>query len=291
MTPPLPPIGPAGLPLGVGIGLKREHCNALLADPSPVDFVEVHAENFMSDGGPNLALLDRIAETWPLSLHGVALSLGSEAPLDRAHLLRLRRLIDRAQPASFSEHLAWSSHDGNYFNDLLPVAYNTATLQRVINHVDEAQDFLGRKLLLENPSTYIELAASTWHEAEFLAEIARKTGCGLLLDLNNLYVSSQNHGWPIDDWLGRFPLDQVGEIHLAGHERVADAAGRPLLIDSHGDAVSAPVYDLLAQVTARGGRLPVLIERDNNLPPLSALLTEVATARACITRSASTVAA
>ena len=291
MTTPLPPFGPAGLPLGVGIGLKREHCNALLADPSSVDFVEVHAENFMSDGGPNLALLDRIAETWPLSLHGVALSLGGEAPLDRAHLMRLRRLIDRVQPASFSEHLAWSSHDGNYFNDLLPVAYDTATLQRVISHVDEAQDFLGRQLLLENPSTYVELATSTWHEAEFLAEIARKTGCGLLLDLNNLYISSHNHGWPIDDWLGRIPLDKVGEIHLAGHERVTDEAGQMLLIDSHGDAVSAPVYDLLAQVTALGGHRPVLIERDNNVPPLAELLTEVETARACIARAANAEAA
>ena len=291
MTPPHPPIGPAGLPFGVGIGLKREHCHALLADPSPVDFVEVHAENFMSDGGPNLALLDRIAGTWPLSIHGVALSLGGEAPLDRAHLLRLRRLIDRVQPASFSEHLAWSSHDGNYFNDLLPVAYDTGTLQRVISHVDEAQDFLGRQLLLENPSTYVELATSTWHEAEFLAEIARKTGCGLLLDLNNLYISSHNHGWAIDDWLGRFPLGSVREIHLAGHERITDEAGHPLLIDSHGDAVSAPVYDLLAQVTALGGRLPVLIERDNNVPPLSELLTEVEAARACIAASASVEAA
>lgn len=291
MKKPIPPIGLAGLPPGVGIGLKREHCKALLADPSPVDFVEIHAENFMSDGGPNLALLDRIAETWPLSIHGVGLSLGGEAPLDRAHLLRLRRLIDRAQPASFSEHLAWSSHDGNYFNDLLPVAYDTATLQRVINHVDEAQDFLGRQLLLENPSTYVELATSTWHEAEFLAEIARKTGCGLLLDLNNLYISSRNHGWAINDWLDRIPLDEVGEIHLAGHELVADEAGQPLLIDSHGDAVSAPVYDLLAQVTALGGHRPVLIERDNNVPPLAELLTEVETARACIARAASAEAA
>jgi uncharacterized protein (UPF0276 family) len=280
MKKPMASSGLAGLPLGVGIGLKREHCQALLADPSPVDFVEIHAENFMSEGGPNLALLDRIAESWPLSIHGVALSLGGEAPLDREHLLRLRRLLDRAQPAAFSEHLAWSSHDGAYFNDLLPVTYNTATLKRVIDHIDLAQSYLGRQLLLENPSTYVELARSTWHEAEFLAEIARQTGCGLLLDLNNLYVSSQNHGWAIDEWLDRIPLEPVGEIHLAGHEFVEDQVGHPLLIDSHGDPVSEAVYALLAQVTSLAGRRPVLIERDNNVPLLAALLQEVETVRA-----------
>jgi uncharacterized protein len=274
-----PSSGLAGLPHGVGIGLKREHCQALLTDPSPVDFVEIHAENFMSAGGPNLALLDRIAATWPLSIHGVALSLGGEAPLDQDHLLRLRRLLDRAQPTVFSEHLAWSSHDGVYFNDLLPVAYDTATLQRVIDHIDLTQSFLDRPILLENPSTYVEMAKSTWHEAEFLGEIARKTGCGLLLDLNNLYVSSQNHGWAISDWLDCFPLEQVGEIHLAGHERVEDEAGHPLLIDSHGDPVSEAVFDLFAQVTSLAGPRPVLVERDNNVPSLEDFLQEVGSVR------------
>lgn len=272
---PEPSSGTAGLPRGVGIGLKREHCLALLADPSPVAFVEIHAENFMSEGGPNLALLDRIAQTWPLSIHGVALSLGGEASLDREHLSRLRRLLMRAEPAMFSEHLAWSSHDGVYFNDLLPVAYDTPTLQRVIDHVDLAQSYLGRRILLENPATYIELAKSTWHEAEFLREIVRKTGCGLLLDLNNLYVSSQNHGWAKDDWLRRIPLEQVEEIHLAGHERIEDEAGATILIDSHGDPVSEAVFDLLAQVTSLIGPRPILIERDNNVPPLEDLLQEV----------------
>lgn len=291
MNKPYPSSGLAGLPQGVGIGLKREHSQALLANPSPVDFVEIHAENFMSEGGPNLALLDRIAETWPLSIHGVALSLGGNAPLDPDHLLRLRRLLDRAQPAAFSEHLAWSSHDGIYFNDLLPVTYDTATLKRVINHIDLAQDYLGRQILLENPSTYIELAKSTWHEAEFLGEIARKTGCGLLLDLNNLYVSTQNHGWSVDEWLVRIPLEQVGEIHLAGHELIEDEAGHSLVIDSHGHLVSGAVYDLLAQVTALDGPRPVLIERDNNVPPLSILLEEVETVRAYQSGTASAEAA
>lgn len=279
---PDPASRPAGLPNGVGIGLKREHCQALLADPSPIDFVEIHAENFMSEGGPNLALLDRIAETWPLSIHGVALSLGGEAPLDREHLVRLRKLLDRVHPAAFSEHLAWSSHDGIYFNDLLPVAYDTATLTRVIEHVDIAQSYLGRQLLLENPSTYVELTQSTWHEAEFLSEIARKTGCGLLLDLNNLYVSSLNHGWSIADWLSRVRLSQVGEIHVAGHELIEDEAGQDLLIDSHGEPVSEPVFELLARVADLAGPRPVLIERDNNLPALPMLLQEVDAVRACM---------
>lgn len=280
MNTPTPSSRLVGLPHGVGIGFKREHSPVLLANSSLVDFVEVHAENFMSAGGPNMILLDRIADTWPLSIHGVALSLGGEAPLDREHLLRLRRLLDRVRPAAFSEHLAWSSHDGVFFNDLLPVAYDTVTMKRVIEHIDQAQSFLGRQILLENPSTYIELSKSTWHEAEFLAEISRKTGCGLLMDLNNLYVSSQNHGWAIDDWLARIPLEQVGEIHLAGHEYAEDEAGRPLLIDSHGDPVSEPVYDLLEQVVSRVGRRPVLIERDNNVPPLAELLREVDVVRA-----------
>jgi len=285
---PIPtfPSGQGVLPHGVGIGLKREHVTALLADSSPVDFVEIHAENFMSAGGPNLSLLDRIADTWPLSIHGVGLSIGGENRLDQEHLLRLRALIDRARPASFSEHLAWSSHDGVYFNDLLPVAYDTPTLERVIDNVNEAQDFLGVKLLLENPSTYVELSQSTWHEAEFLKEIARKTGCGLLLDVNNLYVSSQNHGWSVQDWLARISLDAVGEVHVAGHERTDDAAGRPLLIDSHGEAVSAPVFELLEQVIALGGTRPVLIERDNDVPPLAELLLEVARVGEAIAQAA-----
>ena len=274
LSKPIPSAGPGGLPRGVGIGLKRAHCEALLADPSLVDFVEIHAENFMSAGGPNLRLLDRIADTWPLSIHGVGLSIGGAGRLDIEHLQRLRTLIDRSSPASFSEHLAWSSHGGVYFNDLLPVAYDSATLQRVIDNVNEAQDFLGLALLLENPSTYVELSHSSWHEAEFLKEIARKTGCGLLLDVNNLYVSCQNHGWSAQDWLARFAMDRVGEIHVAGHEQISDGNGQALLIDSHGSPVSVEVFELLQYVIARDGNRPVLVERDNDIPPLDDLLLE-----------------
>lgn len=282
LSKPTPPPGQGVLPRGVGIGLKREHVDALLADPTPVDFVEIHAENFMSAGGPTLRLLDRIVATWSLSIHGVGLSIGSEERLDQEHLKRLRTLIDRTSPASFSEHLAWSSHDGIYFNDLLPVAYDSPTLARVIDNIDEAQDYLGVRLLLENPSTYVELSQSTWHEADFLGEITRKTGCGLLLDVNNLYVSSQNHGWSIHDWLARINLDVVGEIHVAGHEKIPDETGKALLIDNHGAPVSAPVFELLAQVIERGGNRPVLLERDNDVPPLAELLQEAADIRALV---------
>ena len=286
LSAPIPPTGPGRLPPGVGIGLKRAHCEALLADPSLVDFVEIHAENFMSAGGPNLTLLDRIAEAWPLSIHGVGLSIGGKERLDREHLQRLRRLIDRTRSASFSEHLAWSSHDGVYFNDLLPVVYDTPTLNRVIANINEAQDFLGVRMLLENPSTYVAFSASSWHEAEFLQQIAQSTGCGLLLDVNNLYVSCYNHDWSAQDWLSHIALDLVGEIHVAGHEAIQDADGQTLLIDSHGDPVGEPVFELLEHVISRGGIRPVLVERDNDIPPLSALLQETDQVRQIIGRAA-----
>ncbi len=284
----IPHSGLGGLPPGMGIGLKRAHCEALLADPSLVDFVEIHAENFMSAGGPNLILLDRIAETWPLSIHGVGLSIGGKERLDREHLQRLRGLIDRTSPASFSEHLAWSSHDGVYFNDLLPVVYDTPSLNRVVDNINEVQDFLGVRMLLENPSTYVAFSTSSWHEAEFLQQIAQSTGCGLLLDVNNLYVSCHNHDWSPQDWLSHIALDLVDEIHVAGHEAIQDAEGQILLIDSHGDPVGEPVFELLEHVITRGGIRPVLVERDNDIPPLSELLRETDQVRQILERAACT---
>jgi uncharacterized protein (UPF0276 family) len=283
---PLPPAARRGLPPSAGLGLHREHLDEVLAGAGQLGFIEIHAENFMSAGGPNLALLDTLANQYPISLHGVALSLGGEAELDRAHLQRLRRIIDRVAPASFSEHLAWSSHDGIYFNDLLPIAYDAATLWRVADHVDAAQSALGMRLLLENPSTYVTHASSTWDEVDFLAEIARRTGCGLLLDINNALVSSVNHDWNVDDYLQRFPLGLVGEIHLAGHAEATDAAGQPLLIDSHGAAIAELVWSLYADVIARAGPLPTLIERDNDIPPFAAAAAEVARAAAILSRHA-----
>ncbi|OYU14126.1 MAG: hypothetical protein CFE37_12580 [Alphaproteobacteria bacterium PA4] len=266
---------PPGLPLSAGLGLHREHLDEVLAGAGQVSFLEIHAENFMSAGGPTLTLLDRLAALYPISLHGVALSLGGEEPLDAGHLHRLRRIIDRIAPASFSEHLAWSSHDGVYLNDLLPLAYDQASLLRVVEHVDQAQSALGMRLLLENPATYVSHRQSTWDEVDFLAEIARRSGCGLLLDINNVLVSSVNHGRDPRDYLQRFPLTLVGEIHLAGHEQDRDDEGQLLLVDTHGDAIAEPVWRLFAETIARSGPLPTLIERDNDIPSFAEMAAEL----------------
>ncbi|HRC38111.1 MAG TPA: DUF692 domain-containing protein, partial [Rubrivivax sp.] len=246
-----------------GLGLKTSHVAQVLEGGAAVDFFEVHAENYMVDGGPFLRHLERVRERWPLSIHGVGLSIGGEGPLDQAHLARLATLLERYQPAWFSEHLAWSSHGGHWFNDLLPLPYDAATLQRVCDHVDEVQQRLRRRLLLENPSTYVEFAASTMNEAQFLNEVVRRTGCGLLLDVNNAYVNAVNHAGDAAAFIAALPAAAVGEIHLAGFAEDADAAGDRLLIDDHGSPVADTVWSLYAQATARLGPVPTLIERDN----------------------------
>lgn len=263
-----------GLPLGAGVGLKRQLVSPLLANPTSVDFIEVHAENYMS-GSRQLEMLQDLSKTWPVSVHGVALSLGGEDPLDRAHLGRLKRLLDTVKPASFSEHIAWSSHNGVYFNDLLPLPYNAQSLEHLSARVDEAQQFLGRWMLLENPSSYVRFETDTMAEADFIAALVERTGCGLLLDINNLHVSAQNHGWDALDWLARLPLGAVGEVHLAGHERTLDADGAELLIDTHGAPVADPVWNLFSDFLVLAGPRPTLIERDNNVPAFEALLEEV----------------
>jgi uncharacterized protein (UPF0276 family) len=237
----------------------------------------------MGDGGPAHAQLTALRSQFALSVHGVGLSIGGHAPLDRAHLARLRRLCDRYQPESFSEHLAWSSHGQNFYNDLLPLPYTEATLARVIAHVDETQEAIGRPLLLENPATYLQFADSTIPETVFLAEISRRTGCGLLLDVNNVFVSATNHGFDASAYLARFPLERVAEIHLAGHDRDADAA-TPLLIDSHGAPVADAVWQLYAHLIARSGAKPTLIEWDNNLPDWPTLRSEAARAEEVLAR-------
>ncbi len=264
----------ANLPASAGVGFKPEHAAAILAAPQPIGFFEVHAENYMGAGGPPHAQLTALRERYALSVHGVGLSIGSTEPLDRAHLTSLRKLCDRYAPASFSEHLAWSSHDGVYFNDLLPLPYTGQTLARVADHVDEVQTALGRQMLLENPSTYLDFAASTIEEVDFLAEISRRTGCGLLLDINNVFVSATNHGRSALDYLDRFPLDRVFEIHLGGHDADTGDAGEPLLIDSHRVAVASEVWALYRQVIARTGALPTLIEWDNDVPDWPTLRAE-----------------
>ena len=256
----------SNLPPRAGIGFKPQHFKDIIAAPQPLGFFEVHAENYMGDGGPPHAQLGALRERYALSIHGVGLSIGSIGPLDRHHLARLKALCDRYEPESFSEHLAWSSHDGVYFNDLLPLPYTSNTLARVAQHIDEVQSVLGRTMLLENPSSYIRLADSTIPEVDFLAEISRRTGCGLLLDINNVFVSARNHDTASLAYLEEFPLDRVKEIHLGGHHEDIDDAGAPLLIDDHGSPVADAVWTLYQHVVDRTGPIPTLIEWDNDIP-------------------------
>ncbi|GGC04505.1 UPF0276 protein [Marinobacterium zhoushanense] len=262
------------LPRAGGIGLKPEHFIDLLESRPAIGFVEVHAENYMVPGGPYHHYLSQVHQHYALSVHGVGLSIGGDAPLDEAHLQRLVRLLDRHQPERFSEHLAWSSHGGRFFNDLLPLPYTEARLQRVCEHVDQVQQRLNRQILLENPATYIQFTASSIPETEFLSEVIARTGCGLLLDVNNVYVSCINHGLNSHDYIRALPCERVGEIHLAGFSRDQDAAGAPLLIDSHGSAVAEAVWQLYEFTLELTGPVATLIERDNNLPPLPILLAE-----------------
>lgn len=271
------------LPAGAGIGAKPRHYEALLGDSAGPAFIEVHAENFMGAGGPPHAWLARLRERYCLSIHGVGLSIGGET-LDAAHLERLARVVERHAPAAVSEHLAWSSHGEVYFNDLLPPRYDRATLGRVCEHVDRVQGRLGRRLLMENPSTYLEHAGADYDEAQFLSELVRRSGCGLLLDLNNAYVSARNHGRDAFAWLDAVPLDAVGQVHLAGHARDRDGAGDELLIDDHGSAVSAPVWELFEATLARIGPVPTLIEWDTDVPGYEVLMSEAKAAEARLAR-------
>jgi uncharacterized protein (UPF0276 family) len=264
----------------IGIGLKTQHVGALLARPTALDFVEVHAENYMVRGGPFLAHLEKVRERHALSVHGVGLSIGGSGPLDAGHLERLAALVRRFEPRWVSEHLAWSSHGGVCFNDLLPVPYDGPTLQRVCDHVDQVQQRLNRRLLLENPSTYVEFDASTMDEAQFIGEVVRRTGCGLLLDVSNAYVSAVNHGRDAVACIDALPLEAVGEVHLAGFAEDRDAAGDRLLIDAHGSPIDDAVWDLYRHAIGRIGATPTLIERDHNVPSLDTLLAEAERARA-----------
>jgi uncharacterized protein (UPF0276 family) len=261
------------IPARGGIGLKSEHYRAVLADRPDVGFFEIHAENYMGDGGPPHRYLTAIRDAYPLSLHGVGLSIGGPDPLDGAHLARLKALMERYEPGLFSEHLAWSTHDSGYLADLLPLPYTAVTLQSVCDHIDETQLALGRQMLLENPSSYLRFSDSTMEEPEFIAEIARRTGCGLLLDINNVFISAKNLGLAARDYLAAYPLALVQEIHLAGHDTVTDAGGT-VLIDTHGAAVDADVWQLYALAVERTGPRPTLIERDSNVPPLAELVAE-----------------
>ena len=269
------------LPAAPGLGFKAEHFAAIRETGPALGFFEVHAENYMGEGGRPHAQLAALRADYAISLHGVGLSIGGPGALDREHLARLRRLCDRYAPESFSEHLAWSSHDGAYLNDLLPLPYTAETLGIVCDHIDGVQEALGRRMLLENPSTYVFFAQSTLEETEFLAEVVRRTGCGLLLDVNNVFVSATNHRTDPLAYLAAFPLHAVGEIHLGGFFEEALPSG-PLLIDSHNAPVADPVWELFEAVLERTGPLPTLIEWDNDVPPFTTLLREAERAGAVL---------
>jgi hypothetical protein len=272
------------LPATPGVGYKPQHFNDILADPTPVGWLEIHAENYMGDGGRPLAQLRALAERFPISVHGVGLSIGGEAPLDPDHLARLKHLVGWLRPASFSEHLAWSTHESAFLNDLLPLPYTSDTLARVCTHVEQVQEALARPMLLENPSSYLAFAESTWSEPDFLREVSRRTGCGLLLDVNNVFVSATNLAYDPRAYIADFPLDAVGEIHLGGHDEDEDDHGAPLLIDSHGAPVVDPVWALLDHTLALSGPKPVLIEWDNDVPDWPTLAAEADRAAVALAR-------
>ena len=264
----------ADIPARAGVGLKAQHYGDILDGRPDIGWFEIHAENYMGDGGPPHHFLSRIREAYPLSLHGVGLSIGAARPLDREHLARLKAVNDRYEPGLFSEHLAWSTHNDTYFADLLPVPYTEETLQRVADHIDEVQDVMGRRMLLENPSTYLAFETSTMSELEFLIRLTNKTGCGLLLDVNNVFVSATNQGYSPEAYIDAFPLGAVGEIHLAGHAEDRDETGATLLIDAHDRHVADPVWALYRRVIGRTGPVPTLIEWDANVPDWATLLAE-----------------
>ena len=268
------------VPARAGVGLKAEHYRTIVETLPDIGFFEVHAENYMGAGGPPHRYLSAIRERYRLSLHGVGLSIGSDRPLDKEHLNRLNRLILLYRPGLFSEHLAWSSHDNGFLNDLLPVPYTAETLARVVEHVDQVQTALRRQMLLENPSTYVTFAESTYSEIDFIAEVVRHTGCGLLLDVNNVYVASTNQQWDPIAYIDAYPLAHVQEIHLAGHTTDADAKGRPLLIDTHNSPVDDIVWDLYAHTIGLTGPVPTLIEWDADVPAWPTLAAEAERAEA-----------
>jgi uncharacterized protein len=271
---------PGQIPARAGIGLRAPHLAEVQATGPAVAWLEVHAENYMG-GGSSLRNLEQIRRDYPISVHGVGLSLGSAGDLDERHLARLGRLVGRLEPALVSEHLSWSIAGGTYLNHLLPLPYTEETLSVLSRNVMRAQEHLGRVILVENPSSYLRFGHSTIPEPEFLAELVARTGCGLLCDVNNVYVSAQNFGLDANAYLDALPSAAVREIHLAGHT-TNDVDGRTILIDDHGAPVAAPVWTLYRYTLGRLGPVPTLVEWDTALPSLEVLLREARTADACL---------
>jgi len=258
--------------LGAGLGLKADHYEAAYDCAATGLWFEVHPENYMIDGGPRLAWLETVGSRHPLSLHGVSLSLAADCPPDTEHLTRLKALIDRVQPALVSEHLAWSTWRGQYHPDLLPFPRTEEALQRITDNIQRTQDFLGLRIAIENPSHYVRLNDHTVSEIDFLSELSQRTGCGLLLDINNVFLSAHNMGYDANAYVDEFPGSAIMEIHLAGHS--ADPGGAPLLIDTHDAPIAEDVWALYQRLIQRVGPRPTLIERDDNLPPFAELLLE-----------------
>ncbi|MGB1089054.1 MAG: DUF692 domain-containing protein [Alphaproteobacteria bacterium] len=267
------------LPACAGISLKADHYETIGQGNVSTGFLEVHAENYFGAGGTPHHWLSKARENHALSVHGVGLSLGSAARVDQDHLLRLKAVVDRYQPQQVSEHIAFARHEGAFLNDLLPLPYTDEALAWLVDNIDETQQALGQRILVENPSTYLTFAHSTLPETEFIVEACRKSGAGLLLDINNVYVCARNHGFEAAAWLADIPADLVGEIHLAGHT-VKQVEGVELRIDDHGSAVCKEVWALYESVIARIGPRPTLIEWDTDVPPLATLLAEAAKADA-----------
>jgi uncharacterized protein len=280
------PLRFPALPIGglAGTSFKHQHLAAILAEGHARGFFEVHAENYMGAGGPPHRALEAVRRDFPISLHGVCMSIGGERPLDKAHLARFRGLVERYEPALVSEHLAWSTHQTTYFNDLLPLPYTEATLGRVCDHIDQVQEAIRRPMLLENPATYVAFRDSTMSETDFIRDVARRSGCGLLLDVNNVFVSATNHGFSALDYLSDFPLANVGEIHLAGHAEASDDEGDLLLIDSHDGPVADAVWKLFEIVISRRGPVPTLVEWDSKIPDWPILKAEAAAAQSILDR-------
>ena len=280
------PLRFPALPIGglAGTSFKHQHLAEIRSQGGGRGFFEVHAENYMGAGGPPHRGLETLRCDFPISLHGVCMSIGGERPLDRTHLARFQHLVERYEPALVSEHLAWSTHETTYFNDLLPLPYTETTLRRVCDHIDQVQEAIRRPMLLENPSTYVAFRDSTMSETDFIRSVSRRTGCGLLLDVNNVFVSATNHGFSALDYLSDFPLADVGEIHLAGHAEQSDDEGELLLIDSHDGPVANAVWKLFEIVVSRCGGIPTLVEWDSNIPDWPILKAEAAVAQAILDR-------
>jgi uncharacterized protein (UPF0276 family) len=270
-------LGPrvaARVPARAGVGLKPQHYRDILEGSPDIGWFEVHPENYMGAGGRPHHFLERVRARYPLSLHGIGLSIGGAGALDRTHLARLRALAERYEPGLFSEHLAWSTHEGAYLGDLLPLPYTEATLAHVARHVDETQSFMGRRILIENSSTYVRFAESDMSEIDFLTALVERTGCGLLLDVNNVCVSAANHHYDAAAYIDAYPIEHVGEIHLAGHAAIEDDNGAPLLIDAHDRSVPDEVWRLYQRVISRAGPVPTLIEWDSDIPAWPLLFDE-----------------